>query len=69
VLFLYTTQRRPFKLGECNLDEEEVLVALMKRGRRLEEAAEARRSTTDSLTPVPTQSTTAGIDHDKERTQ
>jgi len=42
---------------------------MMKRKRRLEEEAEARRSTTDSLTPVPTQSTTAGIDLDEEQTQ
>ena len=69
--FLCTTQGGSLKLGDCNLDEEEVLVALMmKRKRRLEEEAEARRSTTDSLlTPVPTQSTTAGIDLDEEQTQ
>jgi hypothetical protein len=46
-------QSRSLKLGDCNLDEEKVLVALMKRRRQLEEKAEARRSTTDSLTPVP----------------
>jgi len=42
---------------------------MMKRRGRLEEEAEARRSTFDSLTPVRTQSTTAGIDHDEKQTQ
>jgi hypothetical protein len=69
VLFLYIMQSKSLKPGDCNLDEEEVLVALMKRRMQLEEEAEARRSTTDSLTPVPIQSTTAGIDHDEEQTQ
>lgn len=45
------------------------MALMMKRRGRLEEEAEARRSTFDSLTPVPTQSTTAGIDHDEKQTQ
>jgi hypothetical protein len=41
-----------FKIGERSFDEEEVLVALLERRRRLIEEAGARRLVTGHQTPV-----------------